>query len=248
MELVTGGELFDRIVDKGSFTEKDASKLIQQILQATEYMHKQGVVHRDLKPENLLYHSPAQSSKIMISDFGLSRIEDSEYVTAVACGTPGYVAPEVLSARDGKGSYGKEVDCWAIGVITYILLCGYPPFYDENDQELFRQIRRVQYEFDSPYWDEISDSAKDFIRNLLKKDPQARYSCTQALKHPWIASNAAKDLDIYPQVSQNIRKNFLAWQRWKKVYNATAAMQMFKRLQIKSDSNSSPNCDNHLSE
>ncbi|VUZ52694.1 unnamed protein product [Hymenolepis diminuta] len=197
-------------------------------------MHSRGVVHRDLKPENLLYFNPQQNSKIMISDFGLSRIEEDEDSLSTACGTPGYVAPEVLTAQMGKKGYGKEVDCWAIGVITYILLCGYPPFYDENDHELFRQIQRAHYEFDSPYWDDISESAKGFIRSLLQKDPAKRASCTQALAHPWIAQNAASDVDIYPQVSENIRKNFLVRQRWKKIYNATTAMQMFMRLQIKS--------------
>ncbi|XP_046142830.1 calcium/calmodulin-dependent protein kinase type 1 isoform X5 [Osmia bicornis bicornis] len=135
MELVTGGELFDRIVEKGSYTEKDASGLIRQVLEAVDYMHDQGVVHRDLKPENLLYYSPDEDSKIMISDFGLSKMEDSG-IMATACGTPGYVAPEVLAQKP----YGKAVDVWSIGVISYILLCGYPPFYDENDANLFAQI------------------------------------------------------------------------------------------------------------
>ncbi|CAH8484912.1 unnamed protein product [Schistosoma turkestanicum] len=232
MELVTGGELFDRIVQKGSYTERDASALIRQVLLATEYMHSQGVVHRDLKPENLLYFSPADDSKIMVSDFGLSKIENNESIMATACGTPGYVAPEVLSVNEGSSGYGKEVDCWAIGVIAYILLCGYPPFYDENDHELFRQIRMAEYEFDSPYWDNISDSAKDFITNLLQKDPKKRYSCAQALEHPWIASNTALDRDLYPFVSEQIRKNFLAVKRWKKAYNATAVLHLLRRLQL----------------
>ena len=152
MERVTGGELFDRIVEKGSYTEKDAADLIKQVLSAVAYMHSEGVVHRDLKPENLLYHSSDEDSKIMISDFGLSKMEESG-VMATACGTPGYVAPEVLAQKP----YGKAVDVWSIGVIydvyiiyvyyilyigviSYILLCGYPPFYDENDANLFAQI------------------------------------------------------------------------------------------------------------
>uniref|UniRef100_A0A1I8IY04 Protein kinase domain-containing protein n=1 Tax=Macrostomum lignano TaxID=282301 RepID=A0A1I8IY04_9PLAT len=215
MELVTGGELFDRIVEKGSYTEKDASKLIKQVLLACDYMHEQGVVHRDLKPENLLYYSADDDSKIMISDFGLSKIDDStDSKMATACGTPGYVAPEVLSVTDGKAGYGRQVDCWAIGVIAYILLCGYPPFYDENDQELFAQIKEAKYEFDSPYWDEISESAKDFIRHLMERDPASRFTCQQALQHPWIASNTALDRDIFASVSANIKKNFMARRRW----------------------------------
>ncbi|KAF5284348.1 hypothetical protein FQR65_LT13594 [Abscondita terminalis] len=180
MELVTGGELFDRIVEKGSYTEKDASGLIRQVLEAVDYMHEQGVVHRDLKPENLLYYSPDENSKIMISDFGLSKMEDSG-IMATACGTPGYVAPEVLAQKP----YGKAVDVWSIGVISYILLCGYPPFYDENDANLFAQILKGEFEFDSPYWDEISDSAKDFIKNLMCVNVEKRYTCRQALGHPW---------------------------------------------------------------
>merc|ERR1712142_1300580 len=176
MELVTGGELFDRIVEKGSYTEKDAADLIKQVMSAVHYMHESGVVHRDLKPENLLYHSPDDDSKIMISDFGLSKMEDSG-IMATACGTPCYVAPEVLAQKP----YGKAVDVWSIGVISYILLCGYPPFYDENDANLFAQILKGEYEFDSPYWDEISDSAKDFISHLMDLDVNSRYSWREAL-------------------------------------------------------------------
>ncbi|XP_051837735.1 calcium/calmodulin-dependent protein kinase type 1 isoform X1 [Antechinus flavipes] len=154
MQLVSGGELFDRIVEKGFYTERDASRLICQVLDAVKYLHDMGIVHRDLKPENLLYYSLEEDSKIMISDFGLSKMEGSGSVLSTACGTPGYVAPEVLAQKP----YSKAVDCWSIGVIAYILLCGYPPFYDENDAKLFEQILRAEYEFDSPYWDDISDS------------------------------------------------------------------------------------------
>ncbi|KER30770.1 hypothetical protein T265_02814 [Opisthorchis viverrini] len=115
---------------------------------------------------------------------------------------------------------------------------GYPPFYDENDHELFRQIRQAEYEFDSPYWDNISDSAKDFIRHLMEKDPKKRYSCMQALQHPWIASNTALDRDLHPFVSEQLRKNFIAVQRWKKAYNATAVVHILRRLQLNKDSNS----------
>ncbi|XP_043679480.1 calcium/calmodulin-dependent protein kinase type 1-like isoform X2 [Vespula pensylvanica] len=198
MELVTGGELFDRIVEKGSYTEKDASGLIRQVLEAVDYMHEQGVVHRDLKPENLLYYSPDEDSKIMISDFGLSKMEDSG-IMATACGTPGYVAPEVLAQKP----YGKAVDVWSIGVISYILLCGYPPFYDENDANLFAQILKGEFEFDSPYWDDISDSAKDFIHKLMCVNVEQRYTCKQALAHPWISGNAASNKNIHGSVGKS---------------------------------------------
>ncbi|KAJ8982808.1 hypothetical protein NQ317_010429 [Molorchus minor] len=147
---------------KGSYTEKDAADLIRQVLEAVDYMHEQGVVHRDLKPENLLYYSPDEDSKIMISDFGLSKMEDSG-VMATACGTPGYVG---------------------------------------------------EFEFDSPYWDEISDSAKDFIKNLMCVNVERRYTCRQALGHPWISGNAASNKNIHGTVSEQLKKTF-AKSRWK---------------------------------
>ncbi|XP_075219841.1 calcium/calmodulin-dependent protein kinase I isoform X1 [Lycorma delicatula] len=226
MELVTGGELFDRIVEKGSYTEKDASDLIRQVLEAVDYMHEQGVVHRDLKPENLLYYSPDEDSKIMISDFGLSKMEDSG-IMATACGTPGYVAPEVLAQKP----YGKAVDVWSIGVISYILLCGYPPFYDENDANLFAQILKGEFEFDSPYWDDISDSAKDFIRQLMCVDVEKRYTCRQALAHPWISGNAASNKNIHGTVSEQLKKNF-AKSRWKQAYHATTVIRQMQRMAL----------------
>ncbi|XP_060858897.1 calcium/calmodulin-dependent protein kinase type 1 isoform X2 [Metopolophium dirhodum] len=224
MELVTGGELFDRIVQKGSYTEKDAAHLIRQVLGAVDYMHEQGVVHRDLKPENLLYYSTDDDSKIMISDFGLSKIEDSG-VMATACGTPGYVAPEVLAQKP----YGKAVDVWSIGVISYILLCGYPPFYDENDANLFAQILKGEFEFDSPYWDDISDSAKNFIRQLMCVDADKRYTCREALAHPWISGNAASSKNIHGTVSAQLKKNF-AKSRWKQLMNAISMVHKMQRL------------------
>uniref|UniRef100_A0A803T6V8 Calcium/calmodulin dependent protein kinase I n=1 Tax=Anolis carolinensis TaxID=28377 RepID=A0A803T6V8_ANOCA len=225
--LVSGGELFDRIVEKGFYTERDASKLIRQILDAVKYLHDMGVVHRDLKPENLLYYSLDEDSKIMISDFGLSKIEGSGSVMSTACGTPGYVAPEVLAQKP----YSKAVDCWSIGVIAYILLCGYPPFYDENDTKLFEQILKAEYEFDSPYWDDISDSAKDFIRHLMERDPKKRFTCEQALEHPWIAGDTALDKNIHQSVSEQIKKNF-AKSKWKQAFNATAVIRHMRKLQL----------------
>ncbi|XP_017853714.1 calcium/calmodulin-dependent protein kinase type 1 isoform X2 [Drosophila busckii] len=226
---VTGGELFDRIVEKGSYTEKDASHLIRQILEAVDYMHEQGVVHRDLKPENLLYYSTDDDSKIMISDFGLSKMEDSG-IMATACGTPGYVAPEVLAQKP----YGKAVDVWSIGVISYILLCGYPPFYDENDANLFAQILKGEFEFDSPYWDEISDSAKQFIKNLMCVTVEKRFTCKQALAHPWISGNEASSKNIHGTVSEQLKKNF-AKSRWKQAYYAATVIRQMQRMALSSN-------------
>ncbi|XP_037337097.2 calcium/calmodulin-dependent protein kinase IGb isoform X1 [Pungitius pungitius] len=226
MQLVAGGELFDRILDRGVYSEKDASSVIQQVLQAVSYLHENGIVHRDLKPENILYYSQAENSKIMISDFGLSKMVDND-IMSTACGTPGYVAPEVLAQKP----YSKAVDCWSIGVITYILLCGYPPFYEESETRLFSKIMKAQYEFDSPFWDEISESAKDFIRNMMQKNPSMRLSTDAALRHPWIIGKTARSQDIYYSVSVQIQKNF-AKSKWKQAYNAAVAINHMKKLQL----------------
>ncbi|XP_078061915.1 calcium/calmodulin-dependent protein kinase type 1-like isoform X1 [Mustelus asterias] len=230
MELVSGGELFDRIIERGFYTERDASKLIHQILDAVSYLHQLGIVHRDLKPENLLYVSPFDDSKIMISDFGLSKIEETGRFLSTACGTPGYVAPEVLEQKP----YGKSVDCWSIGIISYILLCGYPPFYHENDSELFKQILKAEFEFDPPYWDDISESAKDFIRHLLVREPEKRHTCEEALKHPWIVGDTALDKNIHESFSEQIRKNYAKMQ-WKRAFNATAVVRHMCKLQVGSE-------------
>ncbi|XP_059106596.1 calcium/calmodulin-dependent protein kinase type 1B isoform X2 [Peromyscus eremicus] len=207
MELVTGGELFDRIMERGSYTEKDASHLVGQVLGAVSYLHSLGIVHRDLKPENLLYATPFEDSKIMVSDFGLSKIQAGNML-GTACGTPGYVAPELLEQKP----YGKAVDVWALGVISYIL-----------------QILRASYEFDSPFWDDISESAKDFIRHLLERDPQKRFTCQQALQHLWISGDAALDKDILGSVSEQIQKNF-ARTHWKRAFNATSFLRHIRKL------------------
>ncbi|XP_070353235.1 calcium/calmodulin-dependent protein kinase type 1G isoform X3 [Equus asinus] len=226
MQLVSGGELFDRILERGVYTEKDASLVIQQVLSAVKYLHENGIVHRDLKPENLLYLTPEENSKIMITDFGLSKMEQSG-VMSTACGTPGYVAPEVLAQKP----YSKAVDCWSIGVITYILLCGYPPFYEETESKLFEKIKEGYYEFESPFWDDISESAKDFICHLLEKDPNVRYTCEKALRHPWIDGNTALHRDIYPSVSLQIQKNF-AKSKWRQAFNAAAVVHHMRKLHM----------------
>ncbi|XP_076840311.1 calcium/calmodulin-dependent protein kinase IGb isoform X2 [Brachyhypopomus gauderio] len=226
MQLVSGGELFDRILDRGTYSEKDASLVIRQVLEGVSYLHRNGIVHRDLKPENLLYYSQEENSKIMISDFGLSKMEDNG-IMSTACGTPGYVAPEVLAQKP----YSKTVDCWSVGVITYILLCGYPPFYEESETQLFSKIMKAQYEFDSPFWDDISESAKDFIHNMMQKNPKLRYTAEQALSHSWILGNTARSQDIYTSVRMQMQKNF-AKSKWKQAFNATAAINHMKKLQL----------------
>eukprot|EP01117_Protostelium_nocturnum_P000433 TRINITY_DN104_c0_g1_i1.p1 TRINITY_DN104_c0_g1~~TRINITY_DN104_c0_g1_i1.p1 ORF type:complete len:261 (-),score=90.04 TRINITY_DN104_c0_g1_i1:169-951(-) len=188
MELVNGGELFDKIVEKGSYSEKDACAVVYKVLDAIQYLHTKNIAHRDLKPENLLLKS-LDDTHVMLSDFGLSRILGEESLMSTACGTPYYVAPEVVKAV----SYTKEVDMWSVGVITYFLLAGFPPFMGEKLTDIVEQILEADFSFPAPYWDEVSDVAKDFISKLLVIDPRARATADQALKHPWLSEHKASD-------------------------------------------------------
>uniref|UniRef100_UPI00398F4AC4 calcium/calmodulin-dependent protein kinase type IV-like isoform X1 n=1 Tax=Pristiophorus japonicus TaxID=55135 RepID=UPI00398F4AC4 len=164
LELVTGGELFDRIVEKGYYSERDAAHAVKQILEAVAYLHENGVVHRDLKPENLLYADLSAEAPLKIADFGLSKIVNEQVAMKTVCGTPGYCAPEILRGC----TYGPEVDMWSVGVITYILLCGFEPFFDaRGDQYMYSRILNCDYEFVSPWWDDVSLNAKDLVINLI---------------------------------------------------------------------------------
>jgi len=180
MELVTGGELFDQIVSRGTYGERDAANIVQQILCAVEYMHNNGIAHRDLKPENLLVSGP-NNDIIKVTDFGLSK-DFGQATLKTSCGTPDYVAPEVLKGMP----YDNSVDIWSIGVITYILLCGFPPFYGNSDQQIFEKIMKADYDFPSPDWDDISDEAKEFIGAILVLDFSTRPSASDCLLAPWL--------------------------------------------------------------
>jgi len=184
LELAVGGELFDQIISRGSYSERDAANIIKQILLATTYMHENGIAHRDLKPENLLVTGEGFDF-IKISDFGLSKDFGTENLKT-SCGTPDYVAPEVLRGT----SYDHSVDIWSIGVITYILLCGFPPFFGNTEQQIFNKILRAEYEFPSPDWDHISEEAKEFIRALLVLNPNDRPSAKDCMESPWITNKS----------------------------------------------------------
>lgn len=187
-ELVEGGELFDRIVEKSHYTEKESRDLIKCFLETVAYIHAQGFVHRDLKPENLLLKSKKNDSDIKICDFGfakkISDITDNES----ACGTPGYVAPEVLR---GDKAYGAEADIWSVGVICYVLMVGYPPFYDEDQRKLFKKIKEGRYHFHEDYWKDISLDAQDLIKKMLTVKQTDRWTARQLLNHPWILQDDA---------------------------------------------------------
>jgi calcium/calmodulin-dependent protein kinase I len=193
MELVKGKELFDKIVERGMYSERDAANIILQVVSAVRYLHENGIAHRDLKPENLLSAGEEENEIVKIADFGFSKsFADEGEKLMTSCGSPGYVAPEILTAE----SYDKSVDMWSVGVIIYILLSGYPPFYADSAPALFKKIMDVKYDFDDSVWDDISDSAKDLIRNLLVKDPSKRYTASQCLDHAWVRGSAANERQI----------------------------------------------------
>ena len=173
-ELLEGGELFTAIVTREKYSEADARDTVRTIAEALSYCHARGVVHRDLKPENIMLDKDGPDAKIKIIDFGFAtKIGTKDPMLHTACGTPGYVAPEIIPAkRDQQPRYGPGVDVWALGVITYILLCGYPPFTNDenNEAELFKTIRRGQYYFYEEDWEHISSEAKDLIDSMLVVD------------------------------------------------------------------------------
>lgn len=201
MELVQGKELFDKIVERGQYSEKDAAHIVRQILSAVEYLHKNDIAHRDLKPENLLSAGSAEKEVIKIADFGFSKNFGEEKLMT-SCGSPGYVAPEVLTCE----SYDKSVDMWSVGVILYILLCGYPPFYADNAPALFKKIMDVQYDFDDPSWEDVSEEAKQLIEHLLVKEPEKRFTASQCLGHSWVTGADASD-KILTHAGKNFAEN-----------------------------------------
>jgi len=185
MELLTGGELFDRICKKEKYSEEDARKVTRQLLDAIGFLHSNNIAHRDLKPENAIFATPAEDSILKVSDFGFANVYDPDNKFVATCGTPLYVAPEILDCVP----YNCQCDMWSLGVIVFILLCGYPPFYGDDDEELFTKIREGDYEFVSPAWDDISKPAKNFITSCLQTSPEKRITAKDALKHPWISDS-----------------------------------------------------------
>ncbi|GMF28828.1 unnamed protein product [Phytophthora lilii] len=189
--LCTGGELFDDLVKRKSYTEEDARVLMRKLASAIDYLHSRGIVHRDLKPENILLKTSAPGAEVMIADFGFARPMNGSR-RGTACGTPGYVAPEVVQGEP----YGAEVDCWSLGVILFILLCGYPPFPGANHATVLDKVVKAEYQFESPYWDEVSDEAKDLVSELLTVDRIKRLDASGILAHPWMDETRASAISI----------------------------------------------------
>jgi calcium-dependent protein kinase len=189
MELSTGGELFDRIIDAGHFTEAQAACVMQHMFRAIYYMHENHICHRDLKPENFLFQNkePIEKCQLKVIDFGLACKFTVGQVLTTKAGTPYYVAPQVLA-----GKYDQSSDLWSLGVIMYVVLCGYPPFYGETDADVLGKVRLGNFSFNAADWKSVTEDAKNLIRMLLKMNPKDRYTSEQALAHVWVRNKAPK--------------------------------------------------------
>lgn len=211
-DLVTGGELFEDIVAREFYSEADASHCIQQILESVHHCHFNGVVHRDLKPENLLLASKAKGAAVKLADFGLAiEVQGDAQAWYGFAGTPGYLSPEVLK----KEPYGKPVDIWACGVILYILLVGYPPFWDEDQHRLYQQIKQGSYDYPTPEWDTVTPEAKNLINQMLTVNPSKRITASDALKHPWICQRERVASVVHRQETVDCLKKFNARRKLK---------------------------------
>ncbi|CAL8368055.1 unnamed protein product [Lota lota] len=236
-ELATGGDVFDWILDQGNYTERDASNVVRQVLEAVAYLHSLNIVHRNLKLENLMYYTENNHNKVVLRDFYLSKFENGSITEP--CGTPEYLAPEVVA----RHRYGRPVDCWAVGVIMYILLSGNPPFYDETEEEntdlhnriIFCRIVAGEFEFDTPYWDDISPAAKELVCRLMEVDQMLRITAQDALWHEWISGNGASEKNLKDGVCAQFEKNF-AKAKWRKAIRVTTFMQRLRNTEAVVDS------------
>ncbi|XP_068454970.1 calcium/calmodulin-dependent protein kinase (CaM kinase) II beta 1 isoform X3 [Clinocottus analis] len=246
-DLVTGGELFEDIVAREYYSEADASHCIHQILESVHHIHQHDIVHRDLKPENLLLASKCKNAAVKLADFGLAiEVQGDQQAWFGFAGTPGYLSPEVLR----KEAYGKPVDIWACGVILYILLVGYPPFWDEDQHKLYQQIKAGAYDFPSPEWDTVTPEAKNLINQMLTINPAKRITAQEALKHPWVCQRSTVASMMHRQETVECLKKFNARRKLKGAIlttmlvsrNFSAAKTLLnKKVDVKPQTNSTKN-------
>lgn len=260
LEYLEGGELFERLLEKTLYCEEEARDLVGNILNGMKYCHERNIAHRDMKPENLILSSLRNNCEVKITDFGLAtRVQTSIKKMKLhdKCGTPGYCAPEILSSTP----YDVSVDMWSIGIIAYILLCGYPPFQDNDQIELFNKIKSGKFVFHEKYWESVSFEAKDFISHLLVLDPTVRYNVDEALLHPWLNLNIAKefkshilkyhlvnkDISSHVPVSEQHINDHMRLTSTHKFKASVRALIAIHRMQhhfgMKSDTNESSNLD-----
>lgn len=239
-DLITGGELFEDIVAREFYSERDASRCIQQILEAVNFCHKNNIIHRDLKPENLLLESKKSGAAIKLADFGLAvEMQNGKNEFHGFAGTPGYLSPEVIR----KEKYGKAVDVWAIGVILYILLVGYPPFWNEDVKLLYELIKRGEYGFPSPEWDTVSREVKQLIESMLEIDPTKRITTSAALHNPWVSNRDKVAQAVHRQETVDCIRKFNARRKMKAAMTAVfAANQVNRKVSGPARSKSDTTC------
>uniref|UniRef100_A0A8C3XE15 calcium/calmodulin-dependent protein kinase n=1 Tax=Cyanoderma ruficeps TaxID=181631 RepID=A0A8C3XE15_9PASS len=234
-DLVTGGELFEDIVAREYYSEADASHCIHQILESVNHIHQHDIVHRDLKPENLLLASKCKGAAVKLADFGLAiEVQGEQQAWFGFAGTPGYLSPEVLR----KDPYGKPVDIWACGVILYILLVGYPPFWDEDQHKLYQQIKAGAYDFPSPEWDTVTPEAKNLINQMLTINPAKRITADQALKHPWVCQRSTVASMMHRQETVECLRKFNARRKLKVSISISLKFVFSLSLRLAPSSNS----------
>ncbi|EST07322.1 Protein kinase domain protein [Kalmanozyma brasiliensis GHG001] len=232
-EEATGGELFERILSRGRFTELDACRTIRSVLSAIQYLHHHKIVHRDIKPENILYRTKEEDANVVLVDFGIAaHMKDDDEVLTSVCGSFGYAAPEILA----KKGHGKAVDMWSLGVITYTMLCGYTPFRSDDAAALAAETQRGKIEFHDRYWKNVSQEAKDFVKACLTVDPKKRITADEGMAHPWLTEHSAETQGTH-DISAGLRENYR--KRWKSAIAAVRASTKFRTFaQLASESRS----------